>query len=232
MTSEAPPHDLLATAEWTHPEPSARVAAAIREECTADLKPVKRMQAGTRTTIAVALSVAIVSTIGWLRRDIDRPEGMLRAALVGAVGWGIVQLLVLVSSFARAPGRRASRPVGLALVALIPAAFLCYVVLDSTGVFSLERLMHTEGILRCTCWSFVLGAGVAATVLVLWRRSDPFDPGLSGALSGLVGGLTGAVTVGMACENFDAWHLCIGHTLGLVLLGGAGWLVGRRWLAP
>jgi hypothetical protein len=190
------------------------------------------MKAGTRTTIAVALSVAIVATIGWLQRDLIRPEGVLRAALFGAVGWGIVQLLVLVSSLTRAPGRRASRSVRLALVLLVPVAFVLYLVMDSSGVFSFEQLIQTEGILRCTFWSFLFGAAVAGTVLTLWRRTDPFDPGLSGALAGLVGGLTGAVTVGVACANFDAWHMCIGHALGLVLLCGAGWIVGRRWLAP
>jgi hypothetical protein len=92
--------------------------------------------------------------------------------------------------------------------------------------------MQTEGIMRCTLWSLLFGSVVAGTVLTLWRRTDPFDPGVSGALAGLVGGLTGALTVGVACPNFEAWHLCVGHTLGLVVLGVLGWMVGRRWLAP
>lgn len=231
MTPDVP-RDPLANAEWSHPEPSARVAAAIRNECTTDLAPVKRKNGRTRAILAFAVSAVIVGSIAWLRRDMSRPDGAFRAALLGAVGWGLVQLLVLGLGLARAPGRRASRSWRIAAALLIPAIFAVYLFLDSTRMLSMQHLLQTEGIMRCTVWSLVFGSVVAGTVLTLWRRTDPFDPGISGALAGLVGGLTGAVTVGVACPNFEAWHLCIGHTLGLVVLGVAGWLIGRRWLAP
>ena len=68
--------------------------------------------------------------------------------------------------------------------------------------------------------------------MLLWRHTDPFSPGLSGALVGLLGGLAGAVGIGFACPNAEAWHMCIGHGLTLAAVGSLGWLLGRRLLAP
>jgi MYXO-CTERM domain-containing protein len=69
-------------------------------------------------------------------------------------------------------------------------------------------------------------------MLVVWRGTDPLTPGLSGALAGVAGGLAGACGIGCACAATETWHLWISHGLMVALLGGVGWLVGRRWLAP
>ncbi|HEY3499230.1 MAG TPA: NrsF family protein, partial [Polyangiaceae bacterium] len=76
------------------------------------------------------------------------------------------------------------------------------------------------------------GALVTGGVLLLWRRTDPMSPGVSGALAGLAGGMGSALAFGVACPSHEAWHLWLSHgvvVVALVVLGGA---VGRRLLAP
>jgi hypothetical protein len=68
--------------------------------------------------------------------------------------------------------------------------------------------------------------------MLLWRRTDPLTPGISGALLGLVGGMGSALGMGVACPSHETWHLCVSHGVvvaSLVVLGAAA---GRRVLAP
>jgi hypothetical protein len=85
---------------------------------------------------------------------------------------------------------------------------------------------------RCGAVALVVGGITALTTFVIWRRTDPFTPRLSGAIVGLSGGLVGAAAVGLACPSAEAWHLGVGHGLSTLCLASAGWLVGGRFFAP
>jgi hypothetical protein len=91
---------------------------------------------------------------------------------------------------------------------------------------------HTDSTLRCGLHALLSGAIVSGGVMMLWRHTDPFTPGLSGALVGLFGGLCGAIALGVACPHGQSWHLWLGHGLAVALLTLGGWAVGRKWLAP
>jgi hypothetical protein len=119
---------------------------------------------------------------------------------------------------------------------VVVGAFFVYLTLASTSMLSVGRFVHEPGSVRSTvvCGVHALLFGVFATValLALWRRTDPFSPGLSGAIAGLGGGLVGGVALDMTCASLEAWHLWLGHGAMLAAVVAIGWLVGRRWLSP
>jgi hypothetical protein len=162
-------------------------------------------------------------------------QNLSRALLVGAAAWSLALGVVLFAGLGSAPGMRPTRPLRFALLVTLPAFFLIGLAALATHVLSAGEFFGRGGLIGALhCSLHALGAGVliSGAILLLWRRTDPFTPGLTGALVGLVGGLAGAIGVSLACPSTEGWHLWLGHgfaILGVVLLG---WLAGRRWLAP
>jgi hypothetical protein len=125
------------------------------------------------------------------------------------------------------PGKRIPRSIRLTLAVLLPIAFLVYVALGAPewltfGEFSREN--HTLRALHCGLFGLLY--------LLLWRRTDPLSPGLTGALAGLVGGVGGGLAISIACPTAEGWHACFSHGLWAVAFVGLGWAVGRRLLSP
>ncbi len=143
--------------------------------------------------------------------------------------------VVLLVGLGHVPGKRPGRPIALALALGLPLLFLLVLGLDSTRILPIGEFFGTGQLARalpCFVHSFACGVGVSGGILLLWSRTDPFRPGVTGALVGLLGGLAGAVGVGLVCPSHEAWHLWMGHgltVLALVLLGST---LGRRWLSP
>jgi hypothetical protein len=85
---------------------------------------------------------------------------------------------------------------------------------------------------RCALHAFASGLIATLALMLVWRRTDPFSPGTTGAMLGLFGGLAGAVSIELTCHNGEGLHLTLGHGLAALVLAGAGYLVGRKWLTP
>jgi hypothetical protein len=162
-------------------------------------------------------------------------QNVSRAFVVGTAAWSVVLGLVLFAGLGSAPGTRPTRPLRFGLLVALPALFLLGLAALATHIRSAGEFFGRGGLtgaLPCSLHAFVSGALISGAILLLWRRTDPFSPGLTGALVGLVGGLAGAIAVSLACPSTEGWHLWLGHgfaILGVVLLG---WLAGRRWLSP
>jgi len=215
--------------------PRPEVTRAIHDECTRDLCRKHGLSPARRLFMTLAMSAFVVGLLVYLTYGRQRPEGALRAALLGAVGWGIVQAFVLFVGLARPPGKRVSRRVRLLIAVAVPVAFLAYLAFEGTRWLPLGTFVHTHAAgkaMTCGLHALLFGAIVSAGTLLIWRRTDPLSPGLSGALAGLVGGLAGAVAIGVACPSGETWHLWVGHGLTVVALIFLGWAVGRRLLAP
>lgn len=215
--------------------PRPEVTQAIHEQCTRDLSCKRTLSAGRRVLLSLALSAFVVGLLVYLSYGRQRPEGAFRAALLGAVGWGIVQAAVLFVGLARPPGKRVSRRVRLLIAVTVPIAFLGYLAFEGTSWLPLATFVHThaaDSAMTCGLHALLFGAIVSGGTLLIWRRTDPLSPGLSGALAGLVGGLAGAVAIGVACPRSETWHLWVGHGLTVVALVFFGWAAGRRLLAP
>jgi hypothetical protein len=133
------------------------------------------------------------------------------------------------------PGRRPRTLWRLGVAVLVPALFFAYLTQAAWAqvpfaVFSGGA--HAEHAVRCGLICFLVGAVVTGGVMLLWRRTDPLTPGISGALVGLVGSMGSALGMGIACPSHEAWHLCVSHGVVVVALVVLGAAFGRRLLAP
>lgn len=227
--------EVLQDLPWPEPEtPRADLGASIVKQCTESLQPKRGMTALARTALSFALALGVVLVFGVLS-SAQRPEGALRAALFGAAGWAVVQALVLAAGFLRPPGRRGGANLRFVLAVAVPVAFLAYLAFAASEQLPLGEFFsasHGGGALGCGLHALLFGAISGGGTLFLWRGTDPFSPGISGALAGLVGGLAGAVTIGVTCPSGETWHLWLGHGAAVAALALAGALLGRRVLSP
>jgi hypothetical protein len=114
--------------------------------------------------------------------------------------------------------------VGFSTLALQAESFL------SMGSFLTGDSMHHAT--SCASHSLLSGVVGASALMFIWRRTDPFSPGLTGGLLGLFGGAVGTISVGLLCESNEGLHLTLAHGFGLFVLAVLGTLVGRKWLSP
>jgi hypothetical protein len=231
--SERDPLDDL---PWPKPiEPGATVSESIHRQCTHALGKTKCARAHRRAALSLlipTLAIGLFAFLALLRGD---PSEMLEAALYGVFGWVVVMAVVLSAGLAFPPGRRPARALRLVAAVAVPVLFMLYVTTTASAHDSFA--MFAEGAkrahaVRCGVSCLLLGAVVTGAVLYLWRGTDPFTPGVSGALAGLIGGLGSALAFGVACPSHEAWHVGTAHGLVVVAMVAAGALVGRRLLAP
>lgn len=237
MNSDYPASDSFAELEKQlekcshrhHAEPCAKLQARIRHECTRDLRCKRRMPRGARFAWSVLFVAAGIALFGS-----GSPGDLSRSVLVGATASSVVLGLVLFAGVGSAPGKRPAWSLRCALLCLLPVLFLSGSAFLATHSVSTDEFFGSEAAVNALACSLRgLGSGVliAGAVLLLWRRTDPFSPGLTGAIVGLVGGLAGAIGVGLWCPSTEVCHRLFHGlaVLGVVLMG---WLAGRRWLAP
>jgi hypothetical protein len=225
--------DLFATLqERERALPSSACNKQIREACTSDLKACHAMSAKARSLASLGLLLFVGVSVLLLSRQ--QLSGFTAAALWGATGWAVIQVLLLLLGLTRQRTSSARTRLGLAL--LVPAAFLLYLTLIRSSTSSFAAFMHqpqqTRHALHCGAFSFVIGAIAAISILLLWRRTDPFTPRVTGSLAGLMGGLAAATPIGLVCPGTDGWHLWLAHGVSLILVVALGAVLGRRWLCP
>jgi hypothetical protein len=219
---------------WPAPAvPRSEVSDSIRKHCTHELCARRGPSGGKRFVISMALSLVVLVSLTLLGTR-TRPEGALRAAVFGAMGWAIVQAVVLFVGLTLPPGRRGSRAARVLLAIGVPLLFLGYLGFASSSHLSGAEFLrdHAGRALGCGLHALVFGAAVATGMLFLWRGTDPLTPGLSGSLAGLAGGLGGAAAINVACPTSEAWHMWIAHGGIVVVLMALGWALGRRLLPP
>lgn len=229
-------NDPLSELPWPAPcEPSERVSTAIRKQCTSELRAHRGMSCRKRALVSLGLSAAVIAWLTYWASGQEPQSELIRAGLWGALGWGVVQAGVLFFFLARPPGKRGSKEARLGLLFLVPLLFLGYLLLSASETMSFSEFASggsATHAVRCSLLTMVFGGLVAAGGLLLWRRTDPLQPGISGALLGLVGGLGGALAMGIACASHETHHLWFSHGLAVVALAVIGWGAGRRLLAP
>lgn len=214
-------------------KPSPEREAQIRKECTASLTPIAPLKRWQRVASCCALGLLVMSGLAALTRG-DGVHQLTRSTLYGAAAWALVLLSVLLVGFGPQGSRAALFRIGAALS--VPLAFLAYLGVSQSAwtplVEWIGHPIHCANAFRCGVMALGLGAISASGVMLVWRRTDPFNPGWSGALAGVVGGMTGALSVGLVCPDGEAWHLWLGHGVGVVMLVLIGAWLGRRVLSP
>ncbi len=213
----------------TPPPPvlDARIRAAI----AADLKPKHVLSRPTRIALGFGAALSVMVVVWLFRGGQTLPAGQWLAL----VFWASIVLAALLLGL---PRRNAGQAQAISrwAVLLVPLGFFTYLATVSTGFDSLANVLFGGDAVphaaRCGVGSTALGTLAAATLFVLWRRTDPFHPALTGALAGVLGGVAGAIAIGLVCPGQEGFHLWLGHGLVLLLLGALGALLGRRLLAP
>jgi len=207
--------------------------ALIRRDCTSSLAPAPSFPRWQRIASCAVLAGLVIASLAVLWRD-DGVHHSTRYVLYGTAGWALVLFSVLLVGFGP-QGARTAKWRMLAAVS-IPLLFFGYLSTCQSNWLPLSTFLSQPaacaGAFRCGVIALGLGAGSALGVLWLWRRTDPFNPGWSGALAGLVGGLAGALSIGLVCPDGGVWHLWLGHGVGMVVLLIFGATLGRRLLAP
>jgi len=211
--------------------PGEAVSARIRQACTRDLTPARSVS--PRRRFLLTALVAIIGLSALLAAGLHRHSEMAAtSALYGALGWAGVLLAVIVIGVARPSGKRAGRGVRLLVATLVPLGFLVYLAFAAHRTDPLENAISDAGTRGCGVFTLLTSAVAALGIMLPWRRTDPFNPGLTGALLGLGGGLVAAIGADIVCPCREGWHLWLAHGASLVAMVLIGAWVGRRWLAP
>ncbi len=229
--------DPLADIAWpgANVTPSKGCSEAIRGACTKGLCAKRGVSAMGRAALTLGLSVLLLVYYTWYSVTDHRPTGVERTALFGAMGWLGAQALLIFVSLVRPPGKRVSRSLQLGLLIAVPSLFIVYLGLISTEQFALAKFAQgypAGHALGCGLAALFFGALIAAGALVAWRRTDPYNPGLSGAMIGMVAGLASGSGMSIACSSHETLHSCLAHGAIVFVLAIAGFGAGRRLLAP
>ncbi|HEX5098322.1 MAG TPA: NrsF family protein [Polyangiaceae bacterium] len=231
--SEPDPLDSL---PWPGPKPpSTSCSQKIHQACIKDLSPKECTSARRRAALTLLIPVFTVGAFSLLAMWRGVEESVIRAGLLGALGWSVVLGLTLLVGLASPPGRRPRAALRWAIAVAVPAFFFLFLAntawsLDSFATFTDHA--HVQHTLRCGGVCFVVGAAMSSGVMLLWRGTDPLTPGLSGALLGLVGGMGSALGMGIFCPSHETWHVCVSHGVVLASLAVLGGAAGRRLLLP
>lgn len=215
--------------------PSETCSKAIRGACTKGLCPKRGVSALGRALMTLGLSVLLLVYYTWYAVTDHRPSAVVRTALLGAIGWLGAQALLVFVALARPPGKRGSRALRLGILIGVPLVFVAYLGLASTEHFALEKFSqgrpaaHAFG---CGLVALFFGALIAGGALIAWRKTDPYNPGLSGAMIGMVAGLASGSGMSIACSSHEVFHSCLAHGAVVFVLALAGFGLGRRLLAP
>jgi hypothetical protein len=215
--------------------PSEKCSQAIRGTCTKGLCAKRGVSAAVRGGVTLGLSALLLVYYVLYAWTQHKPSGVEATFLYGALGWLGAQALLVFVALVRPPGKRGSRALRLGLLLGVPVLFIGYLALASTEQFSFARFSqgYSAGhALGCGLVALVMGALVAGGAMFAWRGTDPYSPGLSGALIGMVGGLASGAGVSVACPSHEAFHSCFAHGLVVFALAAAGFGLGRRLLPP
>ncbi len=221
----------------------ARVLAAVAAEASPTRATIRRRNGligivATASAIgAFALFAALMSDGQLLRLGgdigpqyhLERPVALVLTTTGGALGLAAAAVWLALGRGRSMLGR--SRRWLLLGSVLIPLALLAWKV-GSSVAFGADMVPWPDRPgERCLSLSLLVAIGPLLSFLAI-RRSAPLHPALNGAVLGVAAGACAWVAADLWCPVAHVPHVLLGHVLPLVVLAGAGALLGRTRLAP
>jgi hypothetical protein len=231
------------SAELRARELRARVLAAAAAETSPTRASVRRRTAvigliaaatgiGAFMLFAMLMSGSQLVRLGGEvapRQHAERSPALAVTTVAGALAVAVAAVWLALSRGRSMLGRpRRSLLYG---VGLIPVGLLAWKVGSSIAFGDPMVAWPERPGERCLALSLVIAAGPLLSFLAV-RRSAPVQPALNGAVVGLAAGACAWVAVDLWCPVAYVPHLLLGHVLPLLVLAGAGALLGRAMLSP
>lgn len=212
------------------PHPPADLTSRIRDRVAADLAPRRGPTGRSRWLFGLLAAGAMLMAVTVMMgaQVMSQP---IRSGVIALGGLSLVAAATF-TALVRSGSARVGVGARLAL-ALLPG--LAFVVLAWIAYGVMPPVAATGAHVStpaCLVRGLMLASIPMTVLVVLWRRTDPFTPRLTGAIIGGWAGLTGTIGLTMACPSTDLVHIIVGH--GAAIVGGAliGSLLGRRLLRP
>jgi hypothetical protein len=215
--------------------PSETCSKAIRGTCTRSLVPQRGISAVGRALFTLGLCLLVLGVYAYHGLTTQRSSAVLSTTLYGALGWLGAQTLLVFVALARPPGKRGSRALRLGMLFGVPVLFMAYLAFVSDQQFSFAKFSHgapAAHAVGCGVVALIFGALIAGGALIAWRRTDPYHPGISGAMIGMVAGLASGSGMSVACASHEGFHSYFAHGMVVFALALAGFGLGRRLLTP
>ena len=180
--------------------------------------------------VAMLLAAAAMLLSVGPRPDLAQATGTWRFLAKGAVmvTLAVTSLLVL---------RRAIYPEGLSEVPLwamlaAPALLLATVAVELALIPSASWGVAAMGTNWGSCLVFVPAFGILPLAVALWaiRQGAPTRPMLTGFIAGLLSGGIAATAYATHCPDDSPLFVVLWYPVGILLLGIAGAVLGRRVL--
>jgi hypothetical protein len=192
--------------------------------------PLVRPWARRSRLLTSLLLLAIALGVTSLRQLGSASAPLVLGALGCSLALGVLFLPAAVPGANRLEHRHRQLLV-LAILAMTAAN-----VAWTTSAFApLATLTHPDPlsrVLSCGLHVLLTGGLCLLSLLLPWRRADPFSPALLGGALGAFAGLCGLLAVDAGCASSEGFHALLGHASAVVVFGLLGAVFGRRWLAP
>ncbi|QQR37398.1 DUF1109 domain-containing protein [Devosia oryziradicis] len=201
-----------------------------------DLKPVRRMAMARLLVGATLLStvVAIVAMNMWLGMRPDMDSAMATMNFWTKFTYTLsVALLGGVATLALArPDGRTRWPWYIASALLALLVILAFYQLVRAEPDDVMPLIVGGTSMVCPWRIVVLGLPILFGAILALRRLAPRSPTLAGFAAGIMAGGAGAWVYSFACAETGMMFLALWYTLGIVIVGVIGAVLGRfllRW---
>jgi hypothetical protein len=209
--------------------PSERILNALHEEMRADSKPRRSLSRRARALLSI-LALALGLTLTAARVLGENPSAFLIALASSCLSIGTLLFMGVIPGTGRTNA-------GMRRILLGTLGIFTFTVLalNADHFMPLDQFAsggHIHGVTHCVTFSLLAGVIASSGLMMIWRRTDPFSPGLTGALLGFLGGLIGTVSVSLTCRADEGIHLTLGHGVATLILAGICWAGGRKWLTP
>ena len=201
---------------------------------SADLKPVRRM-AMARLLIGATVVSTVIAILAMLMLLGMRPD--METASATMIYWTKFGYTLALGLLGLAATLVLARPDGrirwpwLAAIGLL-AALLVLAVFQLAQAEDMMPLIMGSSIRRALTYIPVLSLPVLFGALLALRRLAPRNPTLAGFAAGIMAGGTGAWVYSFACDEAGMMFLALWYTLGIVIAGAFGAVLGRfllRW---